>query len=189
MGKLYASPGGEPRLLLELEDGRTLTLTTPTLALVKRLDTALDSITCAYEVAAAILSCNLEGKRYTTADVRSMLPPSELIELFRACGVFLHQLRAQQHLRLPYYPGSGGDTGASYSVPSYWEHEVAHYANLSLPEVQELDYEDYLQLRRDAFISAMRETPSGREYLDNAARLTQTEPDRAALRTKYGKGA
>lgn len=54
-------------------------------------------------------------------------------------------------------------------------------------EVRELDFLDYLILRRDAFIHRWNSTPEGQEYLDNAWRLEQTKPDRARLRAKYGK--
>lgn len=54
-------------------------------------------------------------------------------------------------------------------------------------EVEQLDYIDYLQYRRDAFIYQMSQTEKGQEYLDNAYRLEQTKPDRKALREKYGK--
>lgn len=64
---------------------------------------------------------------------------------------------------------------------------VAEYAGLSLYEVRELDYLHYLTLRRDAFIHKMNQTEKGREYLDNAWRMEQTKPDRAALRKKLRK--
>lgn len=54
-------------------------------------------------------------------------------------------------------------------------------------EVRELDFLDYLILRRDAFIYRWNSTPEGQEYLDNAWRMEQTKPDRARLRAKYGK--
>ena len=54
-------------------------------------------------------------------------------------------------------------------------------------EVDQLDYIDYLQYRRDAFIYNMSQTEKGQEYLDNAYRLEQTKPDRKKLREKYGK--
>ena len=54
-------------------------------------------------------------------------------------------------------------------------------------EVEQLDYIDYLQYRRDAFIYRMSQTDKGQEYLDNAYRLEQTKPDRKKLREKYGK--
>lgn len=54
-------------------------------------------------------------------------------------------------------------------------------------EVDQLDYIDYLQYRRDAFIYRMSQTEKGQEYLDNAYRLEQTKPDRKRLREKYGK--
>lgn len=54
-------------------------------------------------------------------------------------------------------------------------------------EVEELNYLDYLRYRRDAFIYRMSQTEDGQKYLDNAYRLEQTEPDREALRNKFGK--
>lgn len=63
---------------------------------------------------------------------------------------------------------------------------MADYARLSLFEVQDLNYYDYLVLRRDAFISKMNQSEKGREYLDNAYRLTLTEPDKNELRRKFG---
>lgn len=52
----------------------------------------------------------------------------------------------------------------------------------------DLDYIKYLTWRRDAYISMLERTEAGQEYLDNAWRMEQTEPDRPALRKKLGKG-
>lgn len=62
---------------------------------------------------------------------------------------------------------------------------VSEYAAIPLPAVEHLDYFVYLQLRRDAWIAHLSETSEGREYLDNAWRLTQTEPDRKGLRSRF----
>lgn len=64
---------------------------------------------------------------------------------------------------------------------------MAEYAGLSLLEVRELDYIQYLIWRRDAFIHWLSQTSSGQEYLDEAWRLEQTVPDRAGLRKKLGR--
>jgi hypothetical protein len=45
----------------------------------------------------------------------------------------------------------------------------------------------YLTWRRDAFIHKMSQTEEGQKYLDNAWRMEQTQPDRAALRKQFGK--
>ena len=66
---------------------------------------------------------------------------------------------------------------------------MAEYTGLTLYDVRELDYIDYLLLRRDAFIHKMNQTEKGREYLDNAWRMEQTQPDRAALRRRLRKEA
>lgn len=67
---------------------------------------------------------------------------------------------------------------------------MAEYTGLSLLEVRELDYVQYLVWRRDAFIYKYSRTEEGQKYLDNAWRMEQTEPDRPKLRAKLGrKGA
>jgi hypothetical protein len=60
---------------------------------------------------------------------------------------------------------------------------------LNFHEVRQLEYIQYLTWRRDAFIHMMSRTEKGEEYLDNAWRMEQTEPDRAALRKKLRKEA
>jgi hypothetical protein len=50
-----------------------------------------------------------------------------------------------------------------------------------------MNYVLYLTLRRDAFISWLSRTEAGTEYLDNAWRMEQTEPDRKALRERFGR--
>lgn len=63
---------------------------------------------------------------------------------------------------------------------------MAQYANMTLPDVCDLLLDDYMLLLRDAFIARKLQTPDGREYLDNAWRLEQTEPDVDALRSNFG---
>lgn len=64
---------------------------------------------------------------------------------------------------------------------------MADYTGLNFFEVGQLNYLQYLLWRRDAFIHLLSRTPAGQEYLDNAWRMEQTEPDRNALRSKYGR--
>lgn len=78
--------------------------------------------------------------------------------------------------------------GHQYKSASYWQHLVAEYSGLSLLEVGDLDYILYLTWRRDAYINKLSQTEAGQEYLDNAWRMEQTEPDREALRKKLKKG-
>ena len=54
-------------------------------------------------------------------------------------------------------------------------------------EVRELDYLQFLIWRRDAYIYMLSRTEAGQEYLDNAWRMEQTEPDRESLRAKLGR--
>lgn len=66
---------------------------------------------------------------------------------------------------------------------------MAEYAGLSLLQVRELDYLQFLTWRRDAYIYRLSQTEAGQEYLDNAWRMEQTKPDRVALRKKLRKEA
>ena len=67
---------------------------------------------------------------------------------------------------------------------------VAEYTGLSIPEVRQLNYIQYLIWRRDAYIYMLSRTEAGQEYLDNAWRMEQTKPERARLRQKIrGKEA
>ena len=61
------------------------------------------------------------------------------------------------------------------------------YTGLNVNEIEELEYIDFLQYRRDAFIHLLNQTEAGREYLENAHTLTQTEPDRKRLRELFGR--
>lgn len=64
---------------------------------------------------------------------------------------------------------------------------MAQYANMSLPDVYDLLLDDYMLLLRDAFIARKLQSEDGREYLDNAWRLEQTEPDVDGLRSTFGR--
>lgn len=77
--------------------------------------------------------------------------------------------------------------GHQYETTSWWQHLVAQYAGISLLDVRELDYIQYLIWKRDAFIHWLSQSEFGQEYLDEAWRLEQTKPDRQKLRAKYGR--
>ena len=78
--------------------------------------------------------------------------------------------------------------GHDYKTASWWKHLVSEYTGLSFNEVGAMNYLEYLTYRRDAYIHKLNQTEAGQEYLDNAWRMEQTQPDRAALRKKFGKG-
>lgn len=61
------------------------------------------------------------------------------------------------------------------------------YTGLNLNEIQLMELDEYLFYMREAYIYSLNQTEKGREYLDNCWRITQTRPDRQALREKFGK--
>lgn len=64
---------------------------------------------------------------------------------------------------------------------------MSDYTGLDFLQVAELDYLQYLIWRRDAYIDRLSQTEEGQEYLKNAYRMEQTQPDRKRLREKIGK--
>ena len=107
-------------------------------------------------------------------------------------GVYQLSQRCEKgkKLTLPYYPYSQGSTEHSYQyeVGSFWYQLVSDYTGLDFIQIGELNFLQYLTWRRDAYIRRFEQTEEGREYLDNAWRMEQTEPDRAGLRRKLKKG-
>jgi hypothetical protein len=81
----------------------------------------------------------------------------------------------------------GNKGGHEYSSPTWYKHLVAEYTGLDFLQIKQLNYIEYLTYRRDAFIAMLNKSETGQEYLRNAWRMEQTEPDRAALRRKFGR--
>ena len=88
---------------------------------------------------------------------------------------------------MPYYPLQDMQGGHQYTTTSYWTRLVAEYTGLNFHEVRKLNYIVFLTWRRDAFIHKMSQSEKGQEYLDNAWRMEQTEPDRKALKKRFKK--
>lgn len=76
--------------------------------------------------------------------------------------------------------------GHRYNTPTWFKHLVAGYTGLNFQEIKALNYIEFLTYQRDAFITMLNQTEHGQEYLRNAWRMEQTEPDRKALRKKFG---
>lgn len=77
--------------------------------------------------------------------------------------------------------------GHQYNAPTWFKHLVAEYTGLTFHEIKRLNFIEYLTYRRDAFINRLNGSEAGQEYLRNAWRMEQTEPDRVALRRKFGR--
>ena len=58
---------------------------------------------------------------------------------------------------------------------------------MSFSECVELDAITYRILFKDAFINMMSQSDEGKEYLEQAWCLKQTEPDRESLRKHFNK--
>jgi hypothetical protein len=64
-------------------------------------------------------------------------------------------------------------------------HLVAMYTGMSFSELMLLDCFTFKMLIRDSYISKLRQSEEGREYLENCWLMKQTEPDRKTLRREF----
>lgn len=62
---------------------------------------------------------------------------------------------------------------------------MAEYTGLNFLEVQNLDFDEFALLSKDAFVYQLEQSDAGREYLEKAWMMKQTKPDRQALREKF----
>ncbi len=72
-----------------------------------------------------------------------------------------------------------------YKLISHREKVISKYCGISIFDVEKLDLVEYLFFYREAVIYNCMQTEDGIEYLQNAYRLEQTEPDRKQLREQF----
>lgn len=65
---------------------------------------------------------------------------------------------------------------------------IQEYTGLNFIEIGELGVFIYKLYLHDAYIYKLSQTEKGREYLENAWILEQTQPDRKKLREHFSKG-
>ena len=89
-------------------------------------------------------------------------------------------------LKIPFYDDGNNDEG-HYKVNTVEEKTVCDYTGFNFSDLEEMCVFEYWLLLRDAVIYGHMQTEEGREYLNNCWRMTQTSPDRAAIRKKMGR--
>jgi len=88
---------------------------------------------------------------------------------------------------VPYYPENGGSK-AFFKNSSSDVKIVADYTGYNFGEIGELEIFDFWGYLHDAVVWNCGQSKEGREHLENAWYYQQTEPDRKALRAKFGGG-
>lgn len=87
------------------------------------------------------------------------------------------QLKENLKLEMPYYPNKENKDAIKYTMYNCFDKLVADYANMSIYEIDEINILEYWLLLRDAFIYNLAQTKEGKQYLNDAYRLTQTDAD------------
>lgn len=95
--------------------------------------------------------------------------------------------RIRPKLKMPYYPENGGSK-AFFKNSSSDVKIVSDYTGYNFEEVYDLGIFDYWGYLHDAVVWNCGRSDAGKEYLENAYYYQQTEPDRKALRAKFGGG-
>lgn len=86
---------------------------------------------------------------------------------------------------MPYYPEEGRSKAYFHNC-TYHRKVVSDYTGMSFSEISDIGLFDYWGYLHDAVVWNCQRTEAGQDYLKNAYFYAQTEPDRDALRGKFG---
>jgi len=86
---------------------------------------------------------------------------------------------------VPSFPSD--DEKGHYEVNTIEEKIVCEYTGYDFDRLEKLGVFEYWLYLRDAVVYNYSQSEEGRDYLDKCWILTQTEPDRKALRAKMAK--
>ena len=101
----------------------------------------------------------------------------EQVILAEAYKTKINEIREHLKLTIPYYPAEDSKDTVKYDRYTVSDKLVADYANMDIYKINDISILDYWCLERDAFIFQLSQTEKGREYLNNAYRITCTEAD------------
>lgn len=88
---------------------------------------------------------------------------------------------------IPHYPTKADGGEIPFDVATIEAKAVADYTGCTLMEAVDLDVFTFWGLLHDAVVYNKSQTAEGREWLRNAWRLTQTEPETEKLHKKYDR--
>lgn len=156
----------------------------PTVQDFKKLTFAVEcnKKTTLYKIVADIYSNN--NKNYQiTPQMLYVLTPVSIFKMAAGVILWLKEAREEHHLNIPRFSGESDseDTGYSLPVMTFEEKTIRDYTGLSFKEIESLNVFEYWQYLRDAILCELKKTPGGREMMEEAYCLEQTEPDREAL--------
>ncbi len=146
-------------------------------------DVSKEALSAAVPHLSALMNYNTKGAEITLKWRRGGHLWALLLEYFSFIRATIEQL---PYCALPNLSGAEDDETYHFERYTAAEKMVADYARLSIPAVNRLNYVDFLIFQREAVIQLFSSTEKGREMLEDAYCMEQTEPDRAALRAHYG---
>jgi hypothetical protein len=79
------------------------------------------------------------------------------------------------------------DKGYNFEIYTTEQKLISDYTGLNFREINDLDFDEYKVLFRDAYIWKLQQSEKGQEYLKDCWILEQSEPDRKKLRESFDK--
>lgn len=140
------------------------------------------------ETVCELLSCNEENKKITFKRMNRQSLNNFFEVIICYIRFIQHDIPSLPRCAVPNVVYMENDDCYKYETYTYWEKLVAEYGNMPITEVYELNYVDYLILRREAFIYNLSQSEKGKDMLEAAYCLEQSEPDRNTLRANFGGG-
>lgn len=132
---------------------------------------------CSKSVWGQLCSCKSADKAcgILTNEIPQSLP--DKLVLVQAYKESILKAKEELSLDVPFYPAKDDKDNIKYTIFTYPDKMVSDYSGLSIYEVDNITILEYWLLLRDSFIYRLAQTKDGKEYLNNAYRLTQTEAD------------
>jgi hypothetical protein len=90
-------------------------------------------------------------------------------------------------LTIPYCPTNKEDKGYDYEIYTTEIKLICDYTGLNFKEINDMDFDEYKLLFRDAYIWKLQQSEKGQEFLKDCWALEKSEPDREKLRQAFIK--
>lgn len=133
-----------------------------------------------------IISRNDEDLTFSAEDIMKNFRTEDLAVFMVEFPAWIkNEKESDPALCVPYYPFESANK-TYFQCRSGFRKIAADYCNCSLNDIYSLDIFEYWEILHDAVVWNRSSTEEGREYLENAYYYQQTEPDRKALKEKFG---
>ncbi len=171
-------------MTVQFKDSSSIELCPPKIGVIKRINnvsTIVNNEAASDELLfciSALLSDNHQKRTISAELIRREFGADDIQKLLSAVMSWLKEIKNMPELSIPKYASDADeDVEVKYTAYTNFEKNVIDYTNLNINQVDELDLVSYLIYLRDAYIYGLSQTKKGREYLEDAWYMSQTDMD------------